>query len=355
MAVTIKHRLTKKNKDYWEVCEVKTGKILRGFHSEDEAKSFAASRQKHIDQEDGARLKKILTWPDEMPDVGDGHIRSDVENRKPWQSVNFAIAKTTGLLQTSKVASYLGVSEAWVRKNILYSEWHHSYKQKGDGGKAFFYHPDHVLSQILADKTLYERLIKLSAARIKKLLGSEDSNTESLVPGWKRKIDAMRTEEGGLAESGVRAVIGKNMLLTMTGGGRMTTKQITTDTEILLGDCGDAWKLVSMGDPYNVIDHRPYYDNIRTPVGMCTDAPLLVLYPERGAVDWPVLLCCPSGEELQKGYCASGAEIYTIYLSLDNRSRLEKQGSVTLNEIKVLHDREQEALALIGKYNPIWK
>ena len=350
MAVTIKHRLTKKNKDYWEVCEVKTGKILRGFHSEEAAKSFAASCQKHIAQENRARLKKVLTWPDEMPDVGDDDIRLDVENRKPWQSVNFAIAKAAGLLQTGEVAAYLGVSEAWVRKNILYSEWHHSYKQKSDGGRAFFYHPNHVLSQILADRTLYERLAKLSAARIKKLLGSEDSNTESLVPGWKRKIDAMRTEEGGLAESGVRVAVGENMLLTMTGGGRMTTKHVAADINILLGDCGDAWKLVSTGDPHNVVDHRPYCGNARTPVGLCVGAALLVLYPERGAVDWPALLCPPGGE-LQKGYCASGAEVYTVYLSPGDRSRLERQGSVTLREIKALHGRKQEALALIGKHN----
>lgn len=345
----IKHRLTKKGKDYWEVYEPRTGKVLRGFHSKIKAESFAASYQKRIAQENKARLEKILTWPDEVPDINDDSVWSSIENRKPWQSFNFAIAKASGLLQTSEVAAHLGVSEAWVRKNIRYSEWHHSYKQKGDGGKAFFYHPDHVLDQILADKTLYERLAKLSATRIKKLLDYEGQDAKSLVPGWKRKVDAMRLEEGR-AESGTRTVTRKSALLAMTNGGRMTTEQVAAGAEIPLGSCGDAWKLVSMGDTHDVVDHRPYYNNIRTPVGLCTDAPLLVLYPERGTVDWPALLCSFNGK-LRKGYCASGAEIYTVHLSIDDWNRLKKQNSVNLSEILALLDKEQETLALISKRN----
>lgn len=123
---------------------------------------------------------------------------------------------------------------------------------------------------------------------------------------------------------------------------------ITDDAKIPIGSCGDAWKLVSVGDPYDIVDHRPYCGGTRTPVGLCADAPLLVLYPERGAIDWPALLCL-SGKELRKGYCASGAEIYTIYLTADDYSRLKSQASVTVNEIRALLAKEQGKLTLAGE------
>lgn len=218
-SIPIKHRLTKKGKDYWEVYDPKTGKILRGFRSEIEAKTFAASCQKRILQTNKKQLEKILTWPDNAPNINDNDIWSDIENRKPWQSVIFAIAKTDGLLQTSEVAAYLGVSEAWVRQNIRYSEWHHSYKQKGDGGKAFFYNPDHVLDQILDNKILYDRLTKLSTARIKKikkLLDTENHDTEPLVPGWKHKVDMMRFVDSDSVENKVRTTTDESVLIAMT-------------------------------------------------------------------------------------------------------------------------------------------
>ena len=55
---------------------------------------------------------------------------------------------------------------------------------------------------------------------------------------------------------------------------RFTTADITLNTSMLLGACGDAWTLTAMGDGLDVIDHRPYADGARTPVGLCADAPL---------------------------------------------------------------------------------
>lgn len=90
---------------------------------------------------------------------------------------------------------------------------------------------------------------------------------------------------------------------------RLTTAALRQGMSFPLGDCDDAWALTAAGDPIPVVDHRPYWANARTPVGRCADAPLLVLYPERGAVDWPSLL---PDRPLLSGQLVSGAPCWII-------------------------------------------
>ncbi len=135
--------------------------------------------------------------------------------------------------------------------------------------------------------------------------------------------------------------------VTVANSDRLTTADIAKGMDIPLGDCGDAWRLVTRGDPYDVVDHRPYCDGARTPVGLCTDAPILVLYPERGAVNWPVLLDFTSIAP-REGYCAIGAEIHSICLTWGNWRRLQKCGTITLGRIGALLDREDETLTFFN-------
>lgn len=114
---------------------------------------------------------------------------------------------------------------------------------------------------------------------------------------------------------------------------RLTTAQIASGCPIPLGDCGDAWYLTAVGDPTDVVDHRPYADHGRTPVGLCTDAPLLVLYPERGAVDWPTLL---DPAPLTAGFLFSGAPVWILALAPPDRARLVAQPFITLADLVAL-------------------
>jgi hypothetical protein len=146
----------------------------------------------------------------------------------------------------------------------------------------------------------------------------------------------------------VNAVSRKTKTLAESpNSGRLTTEDIAKGMGMPLGDCGDAWKLVAMGDPYDVVDHRPYCDGARTPVGLCTDAPILVLYPERGAVNWPTLLDFTNIAP-RRGYCTSGAEIHSICLTWDSWRRLQKHRTITLGKIGALLNREKETLTLFN-------
>jgi len=47
------------------------------------------------------------------------------------------------LLPTKEAAAYLGVSEYWLRKYTIPTEWHHCYTSKyGGHPKAYFWHKD---------------------------------------------------------------------------------------------------------------------------------------------------------------------------------------------------------------------
>jgi len=118
---------------------------------------------------------------------------------------------------------------------------------------------------------------------------------------------------------------------------RMTTTEIAQGLPIPLGDCGNAWQLSAMGGPLDIIDHRPYTPEGRTPVGFCTDAPVLILYPERGSVDWPPLL---SPTPLRPGSLVSGASIWLIYLTLPDYEWMQKRAALSLSDIAVLLSRD---------------
>lgn len=108
-------------------------------------------------------------WPGPAKELTSEEDFSKVERIasrcESWQSWNLAVAKWRGLLQTKDVAEHLGVSDAWVRNNLIYQEWHHLYKQKSRNGDAFFYHPEDVISQNASDENKMMRLKKLSFKR----------------------------------------------------------------------------------------------------------------------------------------------------------------------------------------------
>ncbi|MBE0228089.1 hypothetical protein [Thermoanaerobacterium thermosaccharolyticum] len=108
-----------------------------------------------------------------------------------------------------------------------------------------------------------------------------------------------------------------------------------------IGYCSDAWKLRCIGDPEDVIDHRPFTpDGDKTPVGICADAPVLVLYTERGKIDWEKLL----GLSLLDGSLLSGAKVKIIYLLNDDQEKIINTQKISLKEIKELALKSQEAL-----------
>lgn len=121
---------------------------------------------------------------------------------------------------------------------------------------------------------------------------------------------------------------------------RMSTAEIASGRATPIGHCGDAWALTMVGDACDVIDHRPYINNARTPVGLCADAPILVLYPERGAVDWSALLPTAS---LRPGTLTSGANVWVVYLTPADRQQLLANSCVTLSDMAGLLARDEVA------------
>jgi len=121
----------------------------------------------------------------------------------------------------------------------------------------------------------------------------------------------------------------------MVGRTRLATSDLAGGAVIPLGNCGDAWRLRAVGDADDVVDHRPYVDRERTPAGLCADAPLLVLYPERGAVDWPALLG-DAAAGARPGHLASGVDVLVIHLSDADWYRLGERGEIGLDEIRRL-------------------
>lgn len=108
-----------------------------------------------------------------------------------------------------------------------------------------------------------------------------------------------------------------------------------------IGTCSDAWRLRCVGDPEDVIDHRPFTsDGNRTPIGYCTDAPVLVLYPERGKINWENLLGLP----LPDGSLSSGAKVKTIYLLNDDWEKIKNTEEISLKEIRELVLKSPQAL-----------
>lgn len=107
-----------------------------------------------------------------------------------------------------------------------------------------------------------------------------------------------------------------------------------------IGYCGDAWKLRVVGEEIDVFDHRPYAANgEKTPVGICADFQALILYPERGKIDWEKEL----GQKLTDGHLFSGASIKVIYLEDEIwRKLLKRRKEITLDELKELARKSDE-------------
>ncbi len=124
---------------------------------------------------------------------------------------------------------------------------------------------------------------------------------------------------------------------------RLTTADLQQGTPIPIGDCGDAWSLTIVGDAQDVIDHRPYtLKNQRTPLGLCADAPLVVLYPERGAVDW-ISLLAPT--PLRSGLLFSGAPVWILYLTEALWDAARQQPAVTLATVRAWAAQEAAAFS----------
>jgi ribosomal protein L37AE/L43A len=102
------------------------------------------------------------------------------------------------------------------------------------------------------------------------------------------------------------------------------------NSDIPLGKCGDAWRLKKAGDKIDVIDHRPFWKDKKTPVGICLDAPLLVLYSERGLINWEELL----NVKLSDGKLASGADVKVIQLTEEEWESLKSKDKISLKYIK---------------------
>lgn len=80
-----------------------------------------------------------------------------------------------------------------------------------------------------------------------------------------------------------------------------------------LGCAGDAFRLRLTGDPTDRFHRCPTTDDgRRTPVGVCWNAPCLVLDPQRGRIDWRHLL---GSDGLHSGSVLSGVAVWVIYLS----------------------------------------
>lgn len=180
----IRTRVSKKGNTLWELVDSHgkivamspyKGKILNIINKKIRFLENWPGSPREIDIEDNKKIKRI------------------VSQKQPWQSANFAIAKWRGLLQTADVAKYLGVSESWVRRNLKYTEWHHSYKQKGDHGKAFFYDTEDVIIHLAEDKKKFNRLLKMSYSCYTELckLINKPANINNL--GWYKKVKEYQT------------------------------------------------------------------------------------------------------------------------------------------------------------------
>lgn len=138
------------------------------------------------------KIQRMESWPGPTREVDTEEDEKTIErivaSRKPWQSVNFAIAKWRGLLQTRELSDYLGVSESWIRNNLKFKEWHHSYKQKGDHGKAFFYDPEDVIIQLAEDTKKFKKLLKLSYRHYAELCKLVDKTPDVNNLGWYKKV-----------------------------------------------------------------------------------------------------------------------------------------------------------------------
>lgn len=79
-----------------------------------------------------------------------------------------------------------------------------------------------------------------------------------------------------------------------------------------LGCVGDAFHLRSGGSRTDVFHRRPTTDAGRkTTVGVCWNFPLLVLYGDRGRIDWPGRL---GVGELPTGRLLSGDTVHVVQL-----------------------------------------
>lgn len=183
----VRRRVSKRGNTVWEVINSR-GKVLKSFTGE-------VDFRKYINK----KLYKLENWPPpakELETEEDWDRAEKIASRRnSWESWNFAVAKWRGLLQTDELVAHLGVSESWVRKNLRYTEWHHSYKQKGRNGNAFFYDPEHVMLQLMSDEKLQERLLKLSFKKYTELCALIDRKPALTNLGWYSELLKRKGEE----------------------------------------------------------------------------------------------------------------------------------------------------------------
>jgi hypothetical protein len=175
----IRTRISKKGNTVWELVD-KHGKVIAADIHREKILTIVYKK-----------IRLMEHWPSsprEIDTENNKKVKHVISQKKPWQSVNFAIVKWQGLLQTADVAKRLGVSESWVRKNLMYSEWHHAYKEKGDYGKAFFYDPEDVIIQLAEDEEKTNRFLKMSYKYYSELcqLVNKPADIDNL--GWYKKV-----------------------------------------------------------------------------------------------------------------------------------------------------------------------
>lgn len=176
----LRTRISKKGNTVWELTD-KRGKIIASNIHREKVIEFI-----------NKKIRLLESWPNPPRKIDTEKDEKTVEHivswRQPWQSVNFVIAKWRGLLQTEDIAGYLGVSESWVRNNLKFTEWHHSYKQKGDYGKAFFYDPEDVIAQLAENQEKLDRLLKLSYKHYAELCSLTGKAPDINNLGWYRRV-----------------------------------------------------------------------------------------------------------------------------------------------------------------------
>jgi hypothetical protein len=112
----------------------------------------------------------------------------------------------------------------------------------------------------------------------------------------------------------------------------------------LLGDCGDALQLRCAGDSLDVIDHYPIFKKKKKIIGLCCNAPILVLGLGKKSIKWDTLL----QTDLLPGNLRKGEDVKIIYLSQEEHEHLLRQGSQILN-IEKLRKLAAESAANLQK------
>lgn len=199
---------------------------------------------------------------------------------------------------------------------------------------------DEKCKVILSQRVEIPTINSVQAKDLVKFLSSNFTleELESTLPEGAVPMNASHKARGVILKRAIDALKPKEQ----SASKEFKTQEITKDTVFSIGSCGDAWALRGIGDPIDIIECRPFCDGNKTPVGICCDAPILVLYPERGSVDWEHLLQM----ELLPGKLCVGTDIKIIYLSEEDASLLNSEVPflLTVERIKSLAVKSLESL-----------